>query len=265
MAAVTSRLDVPDHQPSDIVVSQLIWRVLGPREPRRPRAIADWAGLHGPTEVEAVLAARHGVSDRTLQLWRRQIRDHAETRLNTPDRLRTQLARPTAAGEDHRARQRQAWLFGIAVAGGPPVVPVRRWSEKERGYARIIRRILAAVNPLTAEQIVGAIRRTHRNRHAPAAAIVTLLWSHPHFTVEPNHKSWLVRPVTQQAARPLDQRLLAAAAAAGGGTFTRSEITALCVQAGYTPLSAIQTVQTHPLLVHDGPNRWSIMHAVRVR
>jgi hypothetical protein len=82
------------------VISQLAQRVFGPRRPDR------WTttGLAGhPADRQAAVAARHGITARTVANWSTALRA-AGSRLPLSPDLATELTRRTRPREDHLAR-----------------------------------------------------------------------------------------------------------------------------------------------------------------
>jgi hypothetical protein len=93
------------------VVSQLIWRVLGPLK-GRAKSVLDWAGLgQAPPAVLREIGARYGVSGEAVG-QRIQRVAAAGVRLPLPATLEHEVIRPSRPGEDHLLRTRWALLLG---------------------------------------------------------------------------------------------------------------------------------------------------------
>lgn len=98
-------LTVPD------VVSQLIWRTLGPYK-GRVRSVLAWIGADMTPPMSFVeIAHRDGItptsgSHRVLRVAA------AGRRLPPTDRIRVELDRPARPGENTETRSRSAWLLG---------------------------------------------------------------------------------------------------------------------------------------------------------
>ena len=92
------------------VVSQLIWRVLGPLKVRA-KSVLDWAGLgrHRPAVLREI-GARYGVSGEAVG-QRIQRVAAAGVRLPLPADLEHEVSRPSRSGENHllRTRWRSCW------------------------------------------------------------------------------------------------------------------------------------------------------------
>lgn len=98
-------LTVPD------VVSQLIWRTLGPYK-GRARSVLDWVGTDTAPPMSFVeIANRDGITPPAVR--HRVLRVAAAgRRLPLTDSIRAELDRPTQPGENTETRRRSAWLLG---------------------------------------------------------------------------------------------------------------------------------------------------------
>ena len=93
------------------VVSQLIWRVLGPLK-GRAKSVSDWAGLgQAPPAVLREIGARYCVSGEAVG-QRIQRVALAGVRLPLPANLEHEVTRPSRPGENHLLRTRWALLLG---------------------------------------------------------------------------------------------------------------------------------------------------------
>ena len=93
------------------VVSQLIWRVLGPLK-GRAESVLDWAGLgQAPPAVLREIGVRYGVSGEAVG-QRIQRVALAGVRLPLPANLEHEVTRPSRPGENHLLRTRWALLLG---------------------------------------------------------------------------------------------------------------------------------------------------------
>ena len=102
-----------------VILSQLTYRVFGPLRTDRVRAMLDYLGLAGrPADPATAVAARHGISIVTLNIWSRML-TAAGSRLPLSVELATALARRTRPGEDHLGRVRAATAFGLAAPRPP--------------------------------------------------------------------------------------------------------------------------------------------------
>ena len=93
------------------VVSQLIWRVLGPLK-GRAKSVLDWAGLgQAPPAVLREIGVRYGVSGEAVG-QRIQRVAAAGVRLPLPANLEHEVTRPSRPVENHLLRTRWALLLG---------------------------------------------------------------------------------------------------------------------------------------------------------
>lgn len=93
------------------VVSQLIWRVLGPLK-GRAKSVLDWAGLGpAPPAVLSEIGARYGVSGPAVGQRIRRVAA-AGSRLPLTTALENEVSRRSAPGENHVMRCRWAVLLG---------------------------------------------------------------------------------------------------------------------------------------------------------
>ena len=93
------------------VVSQLIWRVLGPLK-GRAKSVLDWAGLGpAPPAILREIGARYGVSGPAVG-QRIQRVAAAGSRLPLTTALENEVSRRSAPGENHVLRCRWALLLG---------------------------------------------------------------------------------------------------------------------------------------------------------
>ncbi len=93
------------------VVSQLIWRVLGPLK-GRAKSVLDWAGLGpAPPAILREIGARYGVSGPAVG-QRIQRVAAAGSRLPLTAALENEVSRRSAPGENHLLRCRWALLLG---------------------------------------------------------------------------------------------------------------------------------------------------------
>ena len=93
------------------VVSQLIWRIMGPLK-GRAKSVLDWAGLGpAPPAILREIGARYGVSGPAVG---QRIRRVAATgsRLPLTAALENEVSRRSAQGENHVLRCRWALLLG---------------------------------------------------------------------------------------------------------------------------------------------------------
>jgi hypothetical protein len=98
-------MTVPD------VVSQLIWRVLGPLK-GRAKSVLDWAGLGpAPPAILREIGARYGVSGPAVG-QRIQRVTAVGSRLPLTTALENEVSRRSAPGENHVLRCRWAVLLG---------------------------------------------------------------------------------------------------------------------------------------------------------
>lgn len=236
------------------MVSQLIWRALGPRPIRRPRILSDWAGLFGPAPATKDLLARHAVSDLSFYAWRRQVLQVGEN-LQLTDALVGELARPTGPGEDHQARRRHAQLLGSPI---PVRLTSRRSSSADQGLARIAGRVLAALGPQPVVDLAAAMSRTrHPNGHARTVSVgelVLVVGTADGMAIAPDGTCRLTRP---RRAHPGDLELLDLARRSHRTIHNRPEMVGLLAAVGYGR-SIEPTLAKHPLLVHVARGHWTI-------
>lgn len=93
------------------VVSQLIWRVMGPLK-GRAKSVLDWAGLgQAQPGLLREIGARYGVSDRAVG-QRIQRVTSAGRRLPLSTVLEQEVTRQSVPGESHALRCKWALLLG---------------------------------------------------------------------------------------------------------------------------------------------------------
>jgi len=93
------------------VVSQLIWRVLGPLK-GRAKSVLDWAGLGpAPPAILREIGARYGVSGPAVGQRIHRVAA-AGSRLPLTTALENEVSRRSAPGENHVLRCRWALLLG---------------------------------------------------------------------------------------------------------------------------------------------------------
>ena len=229
--------------------SQVIWAALGPREWLRPHAVQDWAGLlMGAIESPAVVGARYHITRQTLFNWRTLVVDFAAG-IQLPAPVVKRLTRPTAPGEHHTARQRQAWLLGLRIA--PPTV-----STIDRGLIRSSLRILAALGETSIAELTAALNRARpRTRPKPlTVGQVAVLMAKAQAVETSAGRVWLAQQVV---ARPADLALIEAARVTGRTVHTYDQARELLTAAGYYR-SLQPTLTYHPLLRHNGRGLWSV-------
>ena len=91
------------------VVSQLIWRVLGPLK-GRAKSVLDWAGLgQAPPAVLREIGARYGVSGEAVG---QRIQRVAAAGVRLPLTANLEHEVPVRPGENHLLRTRWALLLG---------------------------------------------------------------------------------------------------------------------------------------------------------
>ena len=248
-----SRQLVPDGPPA-VVVSQIVWRALGPQVPRRPRIVGEWVGLGGAAPVTAELLSRHQVSKATLYGWRAIVTDHAR-RFCFPPGLVEELTRPTAAGEDHLGRRRRALLLDLPI---PARQPARKASPGDLGLIRIITRLLAVLGPTPVAELLDAVHRsrtrTDQARIVTVEQLAALLWTADGMTIDPDGTCRLTRAVP---AYPPDLRLLELADRSGRADHDRPQMVELLAAIGYSR-SIEPTLVWHPLLIHTARGHWRI-------
>ena len=231
--------------------SQLIWWALGPREPLRPHALQDWAGLFGSTAPIADVADRWGVTTQTLRNWRATV-THVAQHTQLPPEVAARLTRPTMSGQDHLGRRRRASLFGLTIQGGAPPPPKR---EDDIGLTRSVHRILAALGTISLDELAAAVNRSRSTRRGPIAEdeLVAHLQRAPHVALL-RRQVGLTRPVDPL---PQDVALIRAAQTSGRILHTYDQITGLVAGAGYQR-SVGPTLAYHPLLVHVRRGLWAV-------
>lgn len=95
------------------VVSQLIWRVLGPLK-GRAKSVLDWAGLGpAPPAILREIGARYGISGPAVGQRIHRVAA-AGSRLPLTTALENEVSRRSAPGENHLLRCRWALLLGRA-------------------------------------------------------------------------------------------------------------------------------------------------------
>lgn len=225
------------------VVSQLAHRVFGPLRADRARAMLAFYGLAGqPAGRQVDIAARHGVSARTVANWAAAV-TAAGTRLPLPAALITEATRPTRPGEDHLARTRIAAALGLPTPRPPasPSVPAEP-SQANRAAATVAARVLATVGPLPLVELHAAVERSRRHRSLPPptpcdlAIALTALGA----TID-DQNQW---HAPHDVAAPARYRALGMHAA--GRTLTRSQMINALQDAGYARTSASsRKISTH--------------------
>ncbi|WP_138180193.1 hypothetical protein [Nakamurella multipartita] len=246
-----------------VVLSQLAYRVFGPLRTDRVRAMLDCLGLAGlPADPVAVVAARHGVSTVTLNIWSKMLAA-AGSRHPLPIELVTELARRTRTGEDHLGRVRAVGTFGLAAPRPPraqptfpPATAAPMSSRSDRAAAWVAGRILAAVGPLRMSTLHQAVTRARRARSRPLIASQQLASALRAIGATRDDRGLWRAP--EGLAPPARYRALVAVAA--GRDLTRQEMIDALRVAGYTEMSAnMRKISSHPLIHRDGPNRFVLI------
>lgn len=149
---------------AEILVSQAIWRVLpvpDPRVVRRRESLMVWFGLAGPAPTIAEALGVTGFAASTLQYRVRVAAAMLRQEMHplTDQQLQV-LSKPIEPGEDRRARERHAALFGVPK---PTVVHVP-WGRRKQALAGVAVRCIAALGPLTTAQVTASILESRRRR-----------------------------------------------------------------------------------------------------
>ena len=124
------------------VVSQLAHRVFGPLHLDRTRVVLDYHGLADRAAgTLADVAARHGVTTRTVSLQVKAVRAAGATLPLTPA-VTAEATRRSTPAEDHLARVRTARTLGLPDPHAPGKAPVliTRPGVVERRGRRLVRR-----------------------------------------------------------------------------------------------------------------------------
>lgn len=246
-----------------LVLSQLAHRVFGPLRVDHARAMLAYHGLAGQPARQAVdIAARHGVSARTVANWAAAV-TAAGTRLPLSAALITEATRPTRPGEDHLARTRIAAALGLPTPRPPASTSVPEGpSQADRAAATVAARVLATVGPLPLAELHAAVERSRRHRSLPPptphelAIALTALGA----TVD-DQNQW---HAPQDVAAPARYQALGIHAA--DRTLTRGQMINALQAAGYRRTSAsTRKISTHPLIRRTGSNSYRIIGRTATR
>src|SRR6478752_10387792 len=138
----------------DQVVSQLAHQVFGPLHLDRTRVVLDYHGLADRAAgTLAEIAARHGVTTRTVSLHVKAVRSVGSKLPLTPTVIAEATRRSTAA-EDHLARVRIARTLALAAPHRPSTNADRTVPLTHLAPARNAMRILAADGPLDTQPLL---------------------------------------------------------------------------------------------------------------
>ena len=253
--AVRDGVPLPGVSPAH-VVSQLTHRVFGPLHLDRARVVLDYHGLGGAAAgTIAEVAARHGVTTRTVSLHVQAIRAEGSTLPLTPAVI-TEATRRSTPAEDHLARVRIARTLALAAPDrpSPPVAHTAPLTHQAPFNSAM--RILAAVGPLHTETLIEAIVRSRRFRdrtpfsagdleaplqHSGAALTTDGRWSAPSKAVGTD-------------------RYRAIVTAGAGSDLTRADMIRVLTDAGYSRASANGRMSSsHPLFRRVGPNHHRVI------
>lgn len=242
------------------VLSQLTHRVFGPLHADRIRIVLDYHGADGHTAGTLTeVAARHGVSTRTVSNHVRAVRSAGET-LPLQAELAAAVIRSSRAGEDHLARVRVARTLGLPEprpAEKPAVSARDGVSSNVAAAARSATRLLAAVGPLPLDVVHGAVTRGRRfRRRTPFTAGELEAALNAAGGVAGSDGRWHAPtnvPVTDRYRVIVEQ-------AAGQESLTRAGMIEILSGAGYTRSSASGRMSSsHPLFERAGPDRYRLI------
>jgi hypothetical protein len=230
----------------ELVVTQAVYRVFGADHPDRVRAVLDYHGLNSrPADRLAMLAARHGVSVRTMTGRIQHLRaELAGVELHPG--IVADATRPSTPGEDHLSRLRIATTLHVpapaAARPAAPAVPAVSPSHLAAGRAAI--RLLATVGPLDIDTVFAAIGRCRRFRvRDPLTARDLVAALDCLGATRGNDLLWRA-----PAAAEVPSRYRSIARAAAGRDLTRQQMIDVLIAAGYTPSSASGRMSSsHPL------------------
>jgi len=240
----------------DQVVSQLAHQVFGPLHLDRTRVVLDYHGLADRAAgTLAEIAARHGVTTRTVSLHVKAVRSVGSKLPLTPTVIAEATRRSTAA-EDHLARVRIARTLALAAPHRPSTNADRTVPLTHLAPARNAMRILAAYGPLDTQPLLEAVGRSRRfrgRRFFSARDLDTVLrragavlspdgsWHAPSGTGVSDRYRWIV-------------------ATAAGRDLTRPEMIQVLIDAGYSYASATGRMSSsHPLFRRVGPDRYRVV------
>ena len=242
------------------VVSQLAYRVFGPRDPGRTRIVLDYHGLlDRPAATLVVIADRHQVTTRTVSNNVATVRA-AGTRQPLSVPLSAEATRASAPVEDHLGRCRVAATLGLPV---PPAAPVDEpaaadpMPRDQVAAGRIGMRVIAAVGPVELPVLAGAVARSRRFRaRKPLSDIdFTAALTRLGCTVDPADR-W--HPPAGRWVPSDRYRVIVTLAA--GRDLTRRQMIDILITAGYQPSSAVGRMSTsHPLFHRTGPDRYRLL------
>ena len=249
----------PGLTPVD-VLSQLAHRVFGPLHLDRTRVVLDYHGAAGHTAgTLAEVAARHGVTTRTVSNHVRAVRSAGETLPLSTD-LVAAATRRSRAGEDHLARVRTARTLGLpepqAPAGKAPVLSRDLVSSNVAAAAWSAARVLAAVGPLNLDTLHAAVTRSRRFRHRTPFTATELGTALTAAGAEQGPDGrWHAPPGV-----PVPDRHRVIVELAAGRDLTRAGMIEILISAGYTHSSATGRMSSsHPLFERIGPDRYRLI------
>ncbi len=261
---VRNGVPLPGRTPQQ-VVSQLVYRVLGPLRPDRIRWVLDYHGLAGhPAAAPDETAQRCGVTVGMLRVHTGKVRA-AGAALPLRPAVVAAAIRGSTPGEDHLGRVRIARTLRLPAPRKPPPPPRpprADWQVDPR-TAQAAMRVLAAVGPLDPAALLGAVTRCQRfrGRHPPttdalSAALTTL-------GAARDDQGRLHAP----PGSPVPDRYRAILSATGASRdLTRQDMIDILTAAGYTDTSAAGLIATtHPLFTRTGPNRYRILGVPRAQ
>ena len=238
------------------VVSQLAHRVFGPLHLERTRVVLDYHGLaHRAARTLAEVAARHGVTTRTVSLHVKAVRA-AGSSLPLAPTLVAEATRRSTPAEDHLARVRIARTLALATPSRPSPNVDRVAPLTHLAPASTAMRILAAVGPLDTETLLEAIVRSRRfrDRRSFSAGDLEAALQHSGAALTADGR-W---SVTAENDGPDRYREIVTIAA--GRDLTRADMLQVLINAGYNRASAIGRMSSsHPLFVRIDRNRYRVI------
>jgi len=232
------------------VVSQLIYRVLGPY-PDDVRPVLDLHGMAGrPAALKKDTAARNNMPVLALRRLHEQVIGEAR-RVPLDPAITARAAARSGPFDDHQARRVIAETLGVQRPEPWAATMADSWAVHTCLNA------LAALGPQPLQVLLSVVQRSRRGKNIPplpAAHLAFLLALHSQDVDRRPDGRWQVHSDRRPPQR--HQRLVAAM---GNRVFTRQGIAQVLIGLGYAASSATgQTLDRHPMIAHIGPDQYAL-------
>lgn len=237
------------------VVSQLAHRVFDPLHLSRVRMVLDYHGLADPPAGPlAAVAARHGVTTRTVSLHVQAVRSAGATLPLSPE-LIADVTRRSTPTEDHLGRVRIANTLALTTPHRPSPPAKRAASVTHQAPVQSALRVLAAVGPLGTKTLLESVLRSRRFRDRRPFSVTDLESALTRCGARASAGRW-----SAPTGVDVPDRYRSVIAFATGRDLTRAEMIQVLIDAGYSRSSANGRMSSsHPLIQRVGPNRYRVI------